>query len=73
MSLEEDADLSPDVYVNIEFGVLYMEPFMHTVQSCSKISNASCLPNKPRQTVQTQIRLLLLKKPSDQGLHYLLF
>ena len=38
----------------------------------SKISNTSCLPKRPRQTVQTQIRLLL-KKQSDQGLPCLLF
>ena len=38
----------------------------------SKISNTSCLPKKPRQTAQTQIRLLL-KKQSDQGLPCLLF
>ena len=34
---------------------------------CSKILNAICLPKGPRQTVQTQIRLLL-KKQSDEGL-----
>ena len=34
--------------------------------------NASCLPKRPRQTGQTQIRLLL-KKQSDQGLPCLLF
>ena len=39
---------------------------------CSKILNTSCLPKRPRQTVQTQIRLLL-KKQSDQGLPCLLF
>ena len=27
--------------------------------NCSNISNTSCLPRRPRQTVQTQIRLLL--------------
>ena len=37
---------------------------------CSKISNTGCLPKMPRQTVQTQIRLLL-KKQSDQGLRSL--
>ena len=37
-----------------------------------KFSNISYLPKRPRQTVQTQIRLLL-KKQSDQGLHCLLF
>ena len=37
---------------------------------CSKISN-TCLPKRPRQTAQSQIRLLL-KKQSDQGLCYLL-
>ena len=36
------------------------------------ILNTSCLQKWPRQTAQTQIRLLL-KKQSDQGLHYLLF
>ena len=39
---------------------------------CSKISNTRCLPKRPRQTVQTQIRLLL-QKQSDQGLPCLLF
>ena len=39
---------------------------------CSKMSKSSCLPKRPRQTVQTQIRLLL-KKQSDQGLPCLLF
>ena len=39
---------------------------------CSKTSNTSCLPKTPRQTVQSQIRLLL-KKQSDQGLPCLLF
>ena len=38
---------------------------------CSKILNTSCLPNWSRQTVQTQIRLLL-EKQSDQGLLCLL-
>ena len=40
----------------------------------SKISNTGCLPTgkQSRQTVQTQIRLLL-KKHSDQGLPCLLF
>ena len=37
-----------------------------------KFSNTSFLPNGPRQTVQTQIRLLK-KKQSDQGLLCLLF
>ena len=36
-----------------------------------KTSNTSCLPKRHRQTVQTQIRLLL-KKQSDQGLPCLL-
>ena len=35
---------------------------------CFKISNTNCLQKRPRQTAQTQIRLLL-KKQSDQGLH----
>ena len=34
---------------------------------CSKILNTSCLPKRPRQTVQTKI-ILLLKKQSDYGL-----
>ena len=38
----------------------------------SKISNTSCLPKRARQTVQAQIRLLLLKQ-SDQCIHCLLF
>ena len=37
-----------------------------------KISNTSCLLKRPRQTAQTQIRLLL-KKQSDQDLPCLLF
>ena len=36
------------------------------------ILNTSCLPNRPGQTVQTMIRLLL-QKQSDQGLRCLLF
>ena len=28
---------------------------------CSKISNTNCLPKRPRQTAQTQIRLLLIR------------
>ena len=39
---------------------------------CSKISNTGYLLKRHRQTVQTQIRLLL-KKQSDQGLLCLLF
>ena len=35
------------------------------------VLNANCLPKRPRQTVQTQIRLLL-RKQSDQGLPCLL-
>ena len=38
---------------------------------CSKILNTSCMLKQPRQTGQTQIRLLL-KKQSDQGLPCLL-
>ena len=38
----------------------------------SKILNTSCLPKRPRQTGQSQIRLLL-KKQSDQGLPSLVF
>ena len=43
-----------------------------TFGKSSKISHTSCLPKRPRQTAQTQIRLLL-KKQSDQGLPHLLF
>ena len=39
---------------------------------CSKISNVRCLPKRPRQTGQTQIRLFL-QKQSDQGHPCLLF
>ena len=39
---------------------------------CSKIMNASCLLKRPKQTGQTQIRMLL-QKQSDQGLTCLLF
>ena len=45
--------------------------FKYMYGKCSKISNTSCLPNRPRQTRQTQIRLLL-KKQSDQCLPSLL-
>ena len=38
----------------------------------SKISNSSCLPLKPGQTWQTQIKLPI-KKQSDQGLPCLIF
>ena len=38
---------------------------------CSKISNTNCLPKRPRQKGQSQIRLLP-KKQSDQGLSFLL-
>ena len=38
----------------------------------SKILNTNCLPQRPKPTVQTQIRLLM-KKQSVQGLHSLLF
>ena len=37
------------------------------VEKCKK--NTSCLAERPGQTVQTQIRLLL-KKQSDQGLPF---
>ena len=37
---------------------------------CSKISKTSCLPKRPKQIAQTQIRL---RKQSDQGLPCLLF
>ena len=40
---------------------------------CSKILNTGCLPTMPRKTAQTQARLLLLQKQSDQGLPCLLF
>ena len=36
-------------------------PVSHLRLKCSKISNTNCLPNKPKQTVQTMIRLLLQK------------
>ena len=39
---------------------------------CSKILNMGCLLKRPRQTMQTQIRLLL-KKQSDQDLPCLPF
>ena len=61
----------------------YTTIIMHTLQvnnigqllrfgKCSKILNTSCLPKWPRQTGQTQIRLLL-NWQSDQHLHCLLF
>ena len=43
----------------------------NSYSKCSKISNVGCLPKRPGQTVQSQIRLLL-KKQSDQGLPCLL-
>ena len=49
------------------------EVIFHVLQGkCSKVSNTSFLPKRTRQTVQTQIRLLL-KKLSDQGLPCSLF
>ena len=53
-----------------EVNVMFIQKF--ECGKCSKISNASYLPKKSTQTVQTQIRLLL-KKQSDQGLPWLLF
>ena len=57
------------VYSNIpKFGM----KINYVYDKVSKISKTSCLPKRPRQTEQTQIRLLL-KKQSDQGLPCLLF
>ena len=47
-------------------------PFRLINGKCSKITNTSCLLKKHRQTVQTQIRLLL-KKQSYHVLPFLLF
>ena len=48
--------------------------FMSDGDQCklSKLLNTSYQPKSPRQTVQTQIRLLLMKQ-SDQGIPFLLF
>ena len=53
--------------------VIIKEVFAHLrYGKCSKILNTSCLPKRPRQTGQTQIRLLLMKQ-SDPCLPCLLF
>ena len=41
--------------------------FNRSYSKCSNISNTSCLPKRPRQTVQTQIRLLLKKLSQKFG------
>ena len=46
--------------------------FLGDYCKCSKVLNNSCMSERPSQTEQTQIRLLL-KKQSDQGLPCLLF
>ena len=63
---------------HLEEACLFLMPkyrvqiFLYIYGRCSKIFNTSCLPKRPKRTVQTQIRLLL-KKQSDQGLPCLLF
>ena len=53
--------------------LLWQAPYgKYMYRRCSKNSNTSCLLKRPRQTGQTQIRLLL-KKQSDQSLLYLVF
>ena len=37
---------------------------------CSKISNTSCLPKQPRQTVQTQIRLMKVFPVCYSDIHF---
>ena len=60
-------------YICYEYNFSFALGFILFVYGkCSKISNITCRPKRPRQTGQTQIRLLL-KKQSDQGLACLLF
>ena len=40
----------------------YREKVEYEYGKCSKFSNTSCLPKRPKQTVQTKIRLLPNKK-----------
>ena len=59
------------------YGTVMNQSFIHDCVTdaycrCSKTSNTSHMPKRSRQTVHTQIRLLL-KKQSDQRLPYLLF
>ena len=37
----------------------YEQVYVWEYVKCCKTSNTSCLPNRPRKTAQTQIRLLL--------------
>ena len=56
----------------IQYAFCFINMLFLRYDRCFKISNISfCRPQRPRQTVQTQIRLLL--KQSDQGLLCLLF
>ena len=66
---KQGKDVSVDVICN---GLIALQGKQTLADRCSKISNTSGLLERSRQTVQTQIRLLL-KKQSDQGLPCLLF
>ena len=57
---------------NYKTKYFYIELQIISNDKCFKISVTKCLPKRPRQTGQTQIRLLLMKQ-SDQGLPCLLF
>ena len=64
--------IEPDLGPNCFQRLLIDSTSRQSYHKFSKISDTSCLPIRPRQTAQTQIRLLL-KKQSDQGLPCLLF
>ena len=67
-----------DIGVKAEFEQIVQEKWENRAESgkeygkFSQILNTSCLPKRPRQTVKTQIRLLL-KKQSYRDLRCLLF
>ena len=49
-------------------------PYIHVpIDSLITMFTLNIQTDMPEQIMQTQIRLLLLKEQSDQGLHYLLF
>ena len=65
--LEKCQTFGPESYPTKLSGSAHGSASILSYGKCSKISNTSCLLKKSRQTVQTQIRLLL-KKQSDQDL-----
>ena len=74
MDYDSPEKINPVAWI---YGIVMNQSFIHdcvtgAYSRCSKISNTNRIPKRSRQTVQTQIRLLL-KKQSDQRLPYLLF